>query len=69
MQNITWGKIFLVFLAIIFIEPQVILSQHTEECGTTVNKRIINSIRSILSKQVPKNSFLDSVVPIQIHLV
>ena len=52
-----------------FFEPQVTLSQHTKECGTTVNKRIINSIRSILSKQVPKNSFLDSVVPIQIHLV
>ena len=69
MQNITWGKIFLVFLAFIFIEPQVILSQHRDMCGTVVDRRTINSIRSILSNHVPKNSFLDSVVPIQIHLV
>ncbi len=69
MQNITWGKIFLVFLAIIFIEPQVILSQHTDKCGTVIDRRTINSICSILSNHVPKNSFLDSVVPIQIHLV
>ena len=34
MQNITWRKIFLVFLAIIFNEPQVILSQHTDKSGT-----------------------------------
>ncbi len=34
MQNITCGKIFLVFLTIIFIEPKVILSQHTDKCGT-----------------------------------
>ena len=34
MQNITWRKIFLVFLAIIFNESQVILSQHTDKSGT-----------------------------------
>ena len=34
MQNITWRKIFLVFLAIIFNKPQVILSQRTDKSGT-----------------------------------
>ena len=68
-NNITWRKIFLVFLTLTFFEPRVTLSQHVEECGTTIDKRTINTIRTILSKQISKNSFLDSVVPIQIHLV
>jgi len=68
-NNITWRKIFLVFLTLTFFETRVTLSQHVEECGTTIDKRTINTIRTILSKQISKNSFLDSVVPIQIHLV